>query len=215
MKTVLITRGVYLVLCVCMLITVLVALLIRFCFPPINIPADLDLIAPKVGLLAAMIALTAVQYNYFITEARATNATIEKADFGPLTGEERKKFEAIRSSLSTEQGRSRLQPDHLAAVLSAVERMDAASVEERRSWTLQANNDLADFAVRFGILFSIILLIFSSVLLDFLHHFWGIQVIDPSFSSLVTFFMAIVLGFFYLVFMLILVQRHIRTFGAE
>ena len=74
---------------------------------------------------------------------------------------------------------------------------------------------MAEFAVRFGVLFSIILLIFSSVALDFLFQVWGIKALDPSFISVVAFSMAIALGLFYIAFMLIMVQTHIRDSRIE
>jgi hypothetical protein len=70
---------------------------------------------------------------------------------------------------------------------------------------------LAEMACRFGVLFSIMLLIFSSVGLD-VFQVWALRGLDPAFYSLVTFAMAIVLVFLYLIFMAFMVQFHTRQF---
>jgi D-alanyl-lipoteichoic acid acyltransferase DltB (MBOAT superfamily) len=87
--------------------------------------------------------------------------------------------------------------------------VDADVSAARQEWVAYRDKSLAEFAVRF-VLFGIILLIFSSVALDFLFQVWGVKVLNPSFVSVVAFSMAMPRGLFYVAFTLIMVQTHIR-----
>lgn len=209
MKAALIKHGVYWVILICMVLTAFVAVLIRFCFPPVNIEL-LSLLAPKVTLLSVMIALATVQYNYFYTETRATNTTIEREEFGLYSAEELERIGLAKASLTFGQVHPRLGTLTIDELKPQVDKVDADVSAARKEWVAYRDKSLAEFAVRFGVLFSIILLIFSSVALDFLFQVWGVKALDPSFTSVVAFTMAIALGLFYITFMLIMVQTHIR-----
>jgi hypothetical protein len=212
MKDALIRHGVYGIVLVNLVLTVLVGLVIHRYFPPVNDLTSLSLMAPKVTLLSVVIALAIVQYSYFYNECREIEERIEKGDYGPLWADYIRTAEESRTKLNSPDARTRFTPEVLNALQINLERMDEAIGRARHEWVVHLRRSLAEFALRFGIIGSIALLIFSSLTLDFVFQVWGLKGLSPEFYSVVTFFMSIILGLIYLIFLVILVQQHIRNY---
>jgi hypothetical protein len=212
MKDAFVKYGVYGIVLVNLVLTVLVGLAIHRYFPPVNDLANLSLMAPKVTLLSVIIALSIVQYSYFYNECREIEERIEKGDYGPLWADYIRTAEESRVTLNSPDARTRYTPEVLSTLQNNLRRMDEAIARARGEWVVHLRAVLAEFTLRFGILGSIALLIFSSLALDFVFQVWNLKGLSPEFYSVITFFMSVILGLIYLIFMIVVIQQHIRNY---
>ncbi len=211
MKRFIIRYGVYAIILFNVGLTVGVALAIRTYFPPVGDLANLSLIGPKLTLLSVVIALAIVQYNYFYSESREIEGRIERRDFGPSWANYMRQADEFRETLNNQESRNRMTPEAVETLQGTLRQMDDAISDAPNLWGVYFENNLADFACRFGMISSIALLIFSSVALDFVFQAWRLPTaVDPIFYSLVIFATALLLGFVYLMFMIFMIQVHMR-----
>jgi hypothetical protein len=212
MKDAFVRHGVYGIVLVNLILTVLVGLAIHRYLPPVNDLTNLSLMAPKVTLLSVIIALAIVQYSYFYNECREIERRIEKGDYGPLWADYIRTAEESRASLNSPDARTRYTPEVLNTLQNNLRRMDEAIARARHEWVVHLRAVLAEFTLRFGILGSVALLIFSSLTLDFVFQVWNLKGLSPGFYSVVTFFMSFILGLIFIIFMIIVIQQHIRNY---
>jgi hypothetical protein len=166
---------------------------------------------PKVTLLSVIIAIGVVQYNYFYSESRELQNRIERRDFGPLWADYVKQTEELRIALSKPDAHTRVTPEQFKQLQDGLTRMDEAILNAKNEWVAHFQNSLADFSIRFGFIYSIALLILSSISLDFVSQVWHASWLNPPFYSVIAFSTAIALSLLYLVFIIILVQTQIRN----
>jgi hypothetical protein len=212
MKNLFIRYGAYGIVLSSFVLTAITALIIECYFFPVNDLKNFSLMGPKVTLLSVIIALGIVQYNYFYQECRQLEDRIEKRDFGPSWSTYVQETEKFRKTLENPDIGARMKPEDIETFKLNLKHMDEAIAKAREEFVGFLDNILADFAFRFGMVFSIALFIFSSLALDFIFQVWGLERLNPGFYSIVTFFVALVLVLIYLIFLVFLIQTHIRNF---
>lgn len=214
MKRFIVRHGVYTIIVISAVLTYCLGLVIQRWFPPLGDLTVLSSIEPKVTLLSVIIALGIIQYNYFYNECREVEGRLEKKDFGPLWTDYIKRAEDFRLAVNSPSAPARLTTEQFETLKGALKGMEEAIAKAERFWIDHLHNNLADFSIRFGIIFSIAALILSSVTLDFVYHVWRVSWVNPTFYAAVTFLMSIILIFVYLIILVVLVQNHIRNFQS-